>query len=152
MSLVPASPLELRFSTRHYAMATRSIAAVVAAAIVGAGSRWAFGSFFGDSCGLLVANIIGCALIGWASSSRQSRWDQAWLTAGLCGSLTSFAGLAVLLGVGLEEQRWTFVVLWGMATLVSCGPPGTVYEGRMPSQYSRVHRTTRQLSRFTFAV
>ena len=113
MSLVPASPLELRFSTRHYAMATRSIAAVVAAAIVGAGSRWAFGSLIGDSCGLLVANIIGCALIGWASSSRQSRWDQAWLTAGLCGSLTSFAGLAVLLGVGLEEQRWTFVILWG---------------------------------------
>ena len=121
MSVVPAAPLELRFSTRHYAMATRSIAAVVAAAIVGAGSRWAFGSLIGDSCGLLVANIIGCALIGWASSSRQSRWDQAWLTAGLCGSLTSFAGLAVLLGVGLEEQRWTFVVLWGMATLVSCG-------------------------------
>ena len=121
MSLLSASQLELRFSTRHYAMATRSIAGVVGAAIAGAGSRWVFGSLIGDSCGLLLANIIGCALIGWASSSHQSHWDRAWLTAGLCGSLTSFAGLAVLLGVGLEEQRWSFVFLWGIATLVSCG-------------------------------
>ena len=121
MSLIPASPFELRFSTRHYAMAIRSMAAVLAAAVTGAASRWAFSSLIGDSCGLLAANVIGCALIGWASSSHRSNWDQTWLTVGLCGSLTSFAGLAVLLGTGLEEQRWAFVLLWGSATIISCG-------------------------------
>ncbi len=102
-------------------MAIRSMAAVIAAAVTGAASRWAFSSLIGDSCGLLAANVIGCALIGWASSSYKSNWDQAWLTVGLCGSLTSFAGLAVLLGTGLEEQRWAFVLLWGSATIISCG-------------------------------
>ncbi|HAF69361.1 MAG TPA: hypothetical protein DCX77_07105 [Acidimicrobiaceae bacterium] len=102
-------------------MAIRSMAAVLIAAVTGAASRWGFNSLIGNSCGLLAANIIGCALIGWASSSHQSKWDQTWLTVGLCGSLTSFAGLAVLLGTGLEQQRWAFVVLWGLATLVGCG-------------------------------
>ena len=121
MSLIPASQFELHFSTRHYAMAIRSVTAVGLAAVTGAASRWAFNSLIGDSCGLLAANIIGCALIGWASSPNESNWDQTWLTVGLCGSLTSFAGLAVLLGSGLEEQRWAFVFLWGSATLISCG-------------------------------
>ena len=102
-------------------MAIRSLASVLAAAVTGAASRWGFTSLLGDSCGLLAANIVGCALIGWVSTSSRSNWDQTWLTVGLCGSLTSFAGLAVLLGSGLEEQRWAFVFFWGSATLVSCG-------------------------------
>ncbi|MDP7068109.1 MAG: CrcB family protein [Acidimicrobiales bacterium] len=101
-------------------MATRSIAAVLTAAVVGAGSRWALGLLAGGSCGLLVANVFGCILVGWASSSQQHKWDQAWLTVGLCGSLTSFAAVAVSLAVALEDQRWANAGLWGIATLVCC--------------------------------
>ena len=87
-------------------MATRSAFAVIAAAIVGAASRWLLEVSVGPECGLLVANIEGCALIGWLSHSRRRNWDRVWLTAGLCGSLTSFSGLAVQLAIGLEAQRW----------------------------------------------
>ncbi|MEC9473869.1 MAG: CrcB family protein [Actinomycetota bacterium] len=101
-------------------MTTRSIAAVLTAAVVGAGGRWALGLLAGASCGLLAANVFGCILIGWASSTQQDRWSQVWLTVGLCGSLTSFAGFAVSLGVALEDQRWANAGFWGLATLVCC--------------------------------
>ena len=102
-------------------MATRSAFAVIAAAIVGATSRWLLEVSVGPECGLLVANIAGCALIGWLSHSRRHNWDRVWLTAGLCGSLTSFSGLAVQLAIGLEAQRWAYVSLWGAASLFACG-------------------------------
>ena len=102
-------------------MTTRSASAVMVAAAVGAGSRWFLGISVGQECGLLVANIAGCALIGWASHLQEQKWDQVWLTAGLCGSFTSFSGLAVQLATGLEAQRWSYVSLWAAASLLGCG-------------------------------
>ena len=102
-------------------MTTRSVTAVLIAAVVGAGSRWTLGVIVGGSYGLLASNIFGCLLIGWASSSNQEKWNSLWFTVGLCGSLTSFAALAVSLGAALENQRWSFAVLWFLATFVGCG-------------------------------
>ena len=102
-------------------MTTRSAAAVIAAAVVGAGSRWLLGVSVGQECGLLAANIAGCALIGWASHSQNRDWDRVWLTTGLCGSFTSFSGLAVQLAIGLEAQRWSYISLWGASSLLGCG-------------------------------
>ena len=102
-------------------MTTRVVTAVFTAAVTGAGARWALGVIAGESCGLLVAIICGCILIGWASSSRQVRWNSLWFTVGLCGSLTSFAAVAVSLGGALEDQRWSFAVLVALATIVGCG-------------------------------
>tara|TARA_Y100001970_G_scaffold226257_1_gene279719 strand:- start:4596 stop:4943 length:348 start_codon:yes stop_codon:yes gene_type:complete len=102
-------------------MTTRSVTAVLTAAVIGASARWSLGIIAGESCGLLAANICGCILIGWASSPRQEKWDSIWFTVGLCGSLTSFAALAVSLGAALEDQRWSFAVLMGLATIAGCG-------------------------------
>ena len=102
-------------------MTTRVATALLIAAVIGAGARWTLGVIAGESCGLLAANICGCILIGWASSSPQAKWESLWFTVGLCGSLTSFAALAVSLGAALEGQRWSFAALIALATIVGCG-------------------------------
>ncbi len=102
-------------------MTIRSAFAVIAAAAVGAGARWLFGVSVGQECGLLAANILGCVLIGWAVHAQRRIFNQVWLTAGLCGSLTSFSALAVQLAVGVEAHQWSYVSIWGTASLLGCG-------------------------------
>ncbi|HBV24527.1 MAG TPA: hypothetical protein DEB44_01200 [Acidimicrobiaceae bacterium] len=101
-------------------MRVRPVVAVSTAAVVGATSRWGLESLAGQDFGLFIANVAGCGLIGLAVGSQENRWDQSWLTIGLCGSLTSFASFTLLLARSLESSNWSHALAWCCITLCSC--------------------------------
>ena len=63
--------------------------------------------------GLLVVNVIGCAVMGWAITCAAAR---PWLTAGWCGALTSYSALAVDTARTLDAGEWVTAVGWLLAT------------------------------------
>lgn len=98
-------------------MTARDALGVVVGAIGGATLRWSLATAIEASAALLVVNVVGCLVIGWALATRRG----AWLTAGLCGALTSFSALALQLAVLLDESSYGCAVAWLAATVVGCG-------------------------------
>ncbi len=98
-------------------MTAREPVGVVVGAIVGAGARWALGEVIDPDAALLVVNVVGCLVIGWALGAGHG----AWLTAGLCGSLTSFSALALQIAVLLDGSSYGAAVGWLGATVMGCG-------------------------------
>lgn len=97
-------------------MTARDTLGVVIGAVAGAAARWGLGELFGLRLGLLVANVAGCAIVGW--SVRRSR--DIWWSAGLAGALTSFSALALQFATDLDAGRYADPVWWLLLTAVGC--------------------------------
>ena len=93
------------------------LAALILAGIAGATARWAAGVVWQPRLALLAVNIAGCALAGWAL--RQDRLG-VWFAVGLCGGLTSFAGVVVELAADIDQGEIAVAAAWLGATVVGC--------------------------------
>lgn len=79
--------------------------AVALGGVVGAGVRWAIVEAFDDASattgawpwGVLVANVLGCALLGVAVTGLREQPSSVVLgvTVGFCGALTTYSAFAV---------------------------------------------------------
>lgn len=86
-------------------MSFRAIAAVAIGGVLGAFGRWGFEAITADAWfapGLLLANLVGSLVLGFAASALRTavhteseRTGLLGLTTGFCGALTSYSGLAV---------------------------------------------------------
>ncbi|WP_419551279.1 fluoride efflux transporter FluC [Candidatus Poriferisodalis sp.] len=111
---------------------------VAVAGIVGAAGRWAVATQIHDDWALLVVNVVGCGLIGWAvaragrshaqghprlgsrSTPRSPAAPSPWLTAGFCGALTSMSALALQLARLLDDGRVGSAGAWLGLTVAAC--------------------------------
>ena len=117
----------------------RRIAVTVAmAGIVGTAGRWVVATRINDDWALLVVNVVGCGLIGWAvaragrlHAQRHPRpgshgapgspaVPSPWLTAGFCGALTSMSALALQLARLLDDGRVGTAGAWLGLTVAAC--------------------------------
>ena len=81
----------------------RDLLALAAGGALGAGLRWAIAELTPDDAwfpsGTLMANVLGCAVLGAVVALRRQHPDRGrlWLAAGtgFCGSLTTFSTFAV---------------------------------------------------------
>ncbi|WP_195210432.1 fluoride efflux transporter FluC [Actinomarinicola tropica] len=91
-------------------------ALLVVAAVLGAATRWGIGELLdtgteGVGWATLVANVLGCLLLGIAthdvvarpSRARLGRWQAA--AAGFCGGLSTFSTLVVRTAEALGDGR-----------------------------------------------
>ena len=114
-------------------MQLRIVAAVAAAGVIGATSRWALATRLDGAWALLIANVVGCGIIGWATarherirltprrvSARPSSAPSPWLAAGFCGALTSMSALALQLAAYLDDGRVGTAFAWLGLTIVTC--------------------------------
>ena len=96
----------------------RIVAAVAAAGVIGAAARWALATTLDGDWALLIANVVGCAVVGWAAARHQRTRSpprqtaaaagpavSPWLAAGFCGALTSMSALALQLARYLDDGR-----------------------------------------------
>ena len=97
-------------------MTSRDLVGVVVGATAGASGRWALGEIVGVRPGLLLANVVGCLVIGWAAR----RGTGPWLTAGWCGALTSFSALSVQLARDLDNGSIVRLTVWLAVTTAGC--------------------------------
>ncbi len=119
-------------------MSLRVAATVAAAGIVGAAVRWSVATQIDDNWALLIVNVIGCGIVGWAtarheqarrrgpvrhgidSSGRSVAGPSPGLTAGFCGALTSMSALALQLARHLDDGRITTAAAWLGLTAAAC--------------------------------
>ena len=119
-------------------MSSKALAAVALAGIVGAGARWGAATQIGEDWALLIVNVAGCAIIGWATARRRRiggpRMGPAvaarvshggldstpWLTVGFCGALTSMSALALQLAQHLTDGRAGAAGAWLGLTVIAC--------------------------------
>ncbi len=95
----------------------RSWAVVAISAAIGAALRWAAVGLIGDRPGLLLCNVLGCGVIGYAVGQSSG----PWLTAGLCGALTSCSAIALQVAVDFDAGHYATAVGWLLATVVLGG-------------------------------
>jgi len=100
-------------------MTVRQAAAIAAGAVVGAGLRWATMRVLGDDgsdVALLVANVIGCCLLGAVmcvpATGPHVERTTAFTGAGFCGSLTTWSSLALAAAVDVRAGRWAEASSW----------------------------------------
>ncbi len=119
-------------------MQLRIVAAVVAAGIIGAAGRWALATRLDGAWALLIANVVGCGIIGWAtarhertryrrpvragvgSPSRPDVGPSPGLTIGFCGTLTSMSALALQLARHVDGGRVATAGAWLVLTIAAC--------------------------------
>lgn len=119
-------------------MQRRIVVAVAAAGVFGAAVRWGLATQLDGNWALLVANVVGCGVVGWATarqhanhrrvrprqlSTRSLRQDDGgspWLTAGFCGALTSMSALALQLARHLNDGRVGTAAAWLGLTIAAC--------------------------------
>lgn len=87
-------------------------------AIIASLLRWAFQSASDPALGLLVANTIGCFIIGWATKSQWS--TQSWLTVGFCGALTSFSALCFHVATSINDANYLAALSEIFVTIIFC--------------------------------
>lgn len=89
---------------------------------LGAAARWGIGvaqarlTRWPGWTGILVANLLGCLVIGLAAGAgADDPWTRAFIMSGLCGAMTTFSSFAfdcaLLLIVGAWGQLVSCVVL-----------------------------------------
>ncbi len=119
-------------------MSLRVAATVAAAGIVGAAVRWSVATQIDDDWALLIVNVIGCGVVGWAtarheqtrhrrlvqpgigSASRSAASPSPGLTVGFCGALTSMSALALQLATHLDDGRIATAGAWLGLTAAAC--------------------------------
>lgn len=90
------------------------------AGVIGAAGRWALATGLDDDWALLIVNVVGCGIVGWAtarhernrhrrppragvgSAGRSDANPSPGLTVGFCGALTSMSALALQLARHLD--------------------------------------------------
>ena len=87
-------------------------------AIIASLLRWALQSTSNPAVGLLIANTIGCFIIGWATKSKWS--SQSWLTVGFCGALTSFSALCFHVATAINEANYLAGLYETFITIIFC--------------------------------
>ncbi len=119
-------------------MPPRIAVTVAVAGIAGAALRWGAATQIDDNWALLIVNVVGCAVVGWATARnerthfrRRSRpgspsaggtdaGSSPWLTAGFCGALTSMSVLALQLARHLDDGRIGTAGTWLALTIAAC--------------------------------
>lgn len=114
-------------------MQSRIVAAVAAAGVIGAAGRWALTAGLDSDWSLLIANIVGCGVVGWVTARHEGmRRSQRpatahtvpapspWLAAGFCGALTSMSALALQLAGYLDDGRVGAAFAWLGVTIAAC--------------------------------
>ncbi|WP_419837394.1 FluC/FEX family fluoride channel [Candidatus Poriferisodalis sp.] len=119
-------------------MPSRVAVGVAAAGIVGAAVRWGVAAQADDTWALLIVNVVGCGIVGWATARRERVWTRRltqssipsagrvdggpspWLTAGFCGALTSMSALALQLARYLDDGRFASAGAWLGVTVAAC--------------------------------
>ncbi|ULJ68861.1 CrcB family protein [Wielerella bovis] len=90
------------------------VLAIMLGAIAGALLRWQFATWFNGSLnllplGTLLANLLGCFLIGAALAFRLPEFWKWLLITGFLGSLTTFSTFAVELVSAIGQEKWRSV-------------------------------------------
>ncbi|WP_419863423.1 fluoride efflux transporter FluC [Candidatus Poriferisodalis sp.] len=116
----------------------RIVAAVAAAGVVGAAARWAFTTRLDSDWALLIANVIGCGVVGWVTArhelvrrrrpagagigsvGRNDAGPSVGLTIGFCGALTSMSALALQLAGHLDTGHVATAGAWLGLTIAAC--------------------------------
>lgn len=119
-------------------MQLRIVAAVAAAGAIGAAGRWALAAGLDDNWALLIVNIVGCGIVGWAtarherarahgrarltpvSSGGRDAGLSVGLTVGFCGALTSMSAFALQLAIYLDDGRVATAGVWLGMTIAAC--------------------------------
>lgn len=119
-------------------MQLRIVAAVAAAGVIGAAGRWALAAGLDDNWALLIVNVVGCGIVGWATArherTRHRRPPQIGLgsagpsnagpslglTVGFCGALTSMSALALQLARHVDGGRFVTAGAWLGLTIAAC--------------------------------
>ncbi len=100
--------------------------------------RWGIAARLDDNWALLIVNVIGCGVVGWAtarheqtrhrglvqpgmgSRSRGIAGPSPGLTVGFCGALTSMSALALQLARHLDDGRVATAGAWLGLTAAAC--------------------------------
>lgn len=104
-------------------MGIRKLAAISAGAAIGAGARWAaleLGGVDGVEVTILCLNVFGAFLLASIIHRRgrpPSAAMESLLTAGFCGSLTTWSSLALLTADHLDRGRPAEAAGWLTANL-----------------------------------
>ena len=114
-------------------MTLRTAGSVAIAGVIGAAARWAAATQLDGAWALLVANVVGCALVGWVTARHErvrhllhrggaglGPAPSPWLAAGFCGALTSMSALALQLAAYLDSGRVGTAFAWLGLTIVAC--------------------------------
>lgn len=105
-------------------MDLRRIVAVAAGAMVGATLRWGVVRLLGADgldAALLTVNVAGCLFLGFVAElprREASQNAEAFLGAGLCGSLTTWSSLALDTASDLRDGAWLQGSSWLALNLV----------------------------------
>ncbi|WP_419930600.1 fluoride efflux transporter FluC [Candidatus Poriferisodalis sp.] len=119
-------------------MSLRVAATVAAAGIVGAAVRWSIDAPLDGNWALLIANAVGCGVVGWAtarhervrrrrprragtpSAGHSDAGPPVGLTIGFCGALTSMSALALQLARHLDDGQVATAGAWLVLTIAAC--------------------------------
>jgi len=119
-------------------MRLRIAATVAIAGVAGAAVRWALTTGLDSEWALLVANVVGCSVVGWATArherarhrrpagagirsvGRDGAGPPVGLTIGFCGALTSMSALALQLAKHLDAGRVATAGAWLVLTITAC--------------------------------
>ena len=89
--------------------------------IAGATVRWAAVETVPSSTSwpwaTFLVNLAGCALLGWLVNSGPLTRFRLAASAGFCGSLTTFSGLAVEIADFGADERWVLAVGYAGGTI-----------------------------------
>lgn len=117
---------------RRAARTALAIASIAVGGAAGAFGRWGLAAVIdGQDVALLVANAVGCGVIGWATSALLAAQARPFagtsrtsaiqgVTVGFCGAMTSFSTLAVTVAERLDDGNSTAAVGYLAITAASC--------------------------------
>lgn len=84
-----------------------------------------YGSVF--PWGTFAVNVLGGALIGWASTHAESAWVRLFVMVGVCGGFTTFSSFSLETLHLLREGAVGRALLYTAASVLCC--LGSVYAG-----------------------
>ena len=102
--------------------------AIVAGGSIGAVARYLIGlaqatwTTWPGWIGILIANLIGCLVVGFAvgiaeTGTEHPVWITAFVITGICGALTTMSGFALDLALLLHARAWAQLSACSMLTL-----------------------------------
>lgn len=100
--------------------------------------RWSIAARLDDNWALLIVNVIGCGVVGWATarhertrahgrarltpvpSGGRDAGPSVGLTVGFCGALTSMSAFALQLAIYLDDGSVATAGVWLGMTIAAC--------------------------------
>ncbi len=106
-------------------MELRRAGAIAIGGIVGASLRWSIGEMWGESAQwpwpVFVANVVGCAVLGWLVGRfgpLAASTGFLAATVGFCGALTTFSAFAVDVALFADDGRWATAAAYFAGSVV----------------------------------